>query len=573
MCCREGRKKHGIENMENERNQNFGNSVKSAFFHYVVVLIRLFLLLWVLFIAVNLYVIVHGNKEANRVVNRALSQDVNAYLTFLNTFHNNALLDSYVAGGTGKEDVYKLFYDFFRGRTCRALFYVLDSSANILMTNAWQAGPNYLSAGGLHKQFFQSLLGTDDIRGYTSHENRLGYGGIVFTFGKQLRLKDGGSCFVLFELLSDDIVALLSNYEIRTIILKDAYNTVVATNNPSVEDRWGRFAARKTFFIDYVLYETSLEGTALSIVTLTSMAMIRNVIFYGALLILLFSLLILFMMNVLATSVADKLSEPVSKLKKAIAEFEHGNMDYTFELEGNDEFRYLSNQYSELIKKVKNLIEQNAEISNQTRLAEIRQLQAQFDPHFIFNVLQIIYYTNYDDPVKSNQIIELLAGMLRYSIGSKVIQVQMKEDIRYIKTYLELQKIRLEDRLEYDIAVSKPLYECYVPKLILQPLVENCIKYGLHHKEKLSICITGSLRKNIAVIHVKDNGAGIPFRELNVLRSQLDYKTLPPTEHFGLLNTHYRLRLTYGFPYGIQIKSKENLGTDIMLIFPAKREA
>jgi len=563
--------------MKYEKGRNFKASVKSAFFHYVAVLTELFFALWVVFIVCNFYIVLRGNIKTNAKLEAFFSKEIADYSSFFEFAAADASFQSYARHRDNEVVLYKTFYDFNRGRQCKCLFYVLDCNADILITNAWQMGENYAAHNTMHKQFLKSVDVSGGIVGYTSHEKRVGTGGIVYTVGKKI-VFDEYSLFIVFEFLEADLLSVLSDYDLHIIILKDDYDTVLVANYHGIKDTWNRFVYEKGFIpsmvsvnkTDYLIAQSTLRGTAVTLVTLTPVTMLEHSILYGILVIVLFSILILAMMNTLASSVAEKLSKPVIRLKNAISEFQTGNLDFTLRLENNDEFQYLSNQYMELVNEIKKLIDQNMEITDRTRLAEIRLLQAQFDPHFLFNVLQTIYCTNYENPLKSNQIIDLLARLLHYSLGGKEMQVEMQEDLRYIKTYLELQKIRLEDKLSYSICISEELNTCRIPKLLLQPLVENCIRYSCH-KEMLSITIIGTAVDGIAVLHVKDDGDGISDKDLNKLYQKLNLERIPASEHLGLLNTHYRIRLTYGAPYGITIKSAPSIGTDIRLDFPIRR--
>jgi len=563
--------------MKYEKKHNFNASVKSAFFHYVAVLTELFFALWLIFILGNLYVVVHSNVRTNATLKAFFSKEIANYMLFFESAASAASFQAYARYESDEVELYKILYDFNRGRQCKCLFYVLNRDADILVTNAWQAGENYAAHNAMHKQFLQSVDASDEPVGYTSHEKRIGGNDIVYIFGKKI-VFDVHSLFIVFELQEAPVLSAFSGYDSHIVILKDGYDTVLAANHHGIKDSWNRFTYNASFIpsiisvnkTDYLIAQSALSGTDITLVTLTPVTMLERIILYGILVIVLFSILILAMMNMLASSVAERLSKPVIQLKNAIAEFQAGNFDYTLRLENNDEFQYLSNQYMELVKEIKALIDQNMEISNQTRLAEIRLLQAQFDPHFLFNILQTVYCTNYENPSKSNQIIDLLASLLHYSLGGKEMQVEMQQDLQYIKTYLELQKIRLEDKLQYSIYISEELNTCMIPKLLLQPLVENCIRYSCH-KETLSIAISGTAVDGIVVLHVKDDGDGISDKDLRKLHEKLNCERVPASEHLGLLNTHYRLRLMYGAPYGITIKSTSTEGTDIRLDFPFRR--
>lgn len=223
------------------------------------------------------------------------------------------------------------------------------------------------------------------------------------------------------------------------------------------------------------------------------------------------------------------------------------------------EQNYLKLQLSERKYKLENM--------------ELIALQSQINPHFLFNTLHTIYWEvikigGYDcKPIK---MIENLSSILDYSLTTPTNTVSMDNEIRYTKTYLEIQITRYADKFEVIWDYSDDIKDVSTIKLLIQPLVENCIHHGINNKtteEKGKIKIRISTNNNLVFIAIIDNGAGIEADKLKEIQSKL-HSSYDSSNHIGLFNTNKRLKITYGDDYGIHINSRFGLGTVIYIRFP-----
>jgi two-component system sensor histidine kinase YesM len=150
-------------------------------------------------------------------------------------------------------------------------------------------------------------------------------------------------------------------------------------------------------------------------------------------------------------------------------------------------------------------------------------------------------------------------------------EVTIKEDMEYTQNYLEIQKYRFGNRLNYILNVPEAVKECIVPKLVIQPIIENAIKYGFKDCQHLMVEMEISLYEEQLSIVIYNNGAGIQEDTLTEIRQRLDSKT-NRSEHSGLYNVNRRIHLMYGDLYGLEIMSKENEGTVVKIILPVHRK-
>ncbi|MEG1520235.1 MAG: histidine kinase, partial [Clostridia bacterium] len=212
-----------------------------------------------------------------------------------------------------------------------------------------------------------------------------------------------------------------------------------------------------------------------------------------------------------------------------------------------------------------NLIEINNQKTKQNFLSEIKQLEMQLNPHFLFNTLENIRYSISFDPEGAKSMVVNLSEILRYSING-IQEITFGEDVEYLK----IIKARFKNNFEYKFDISEKANNIIIPKLILQPLIENSVKYGYGEKEVLSISIKAKVVDDELKIEIADNGVGIEKDKLEEINDMLQKKT-NNSEHIGLYNVNRRLQLLYGEKYGLKIFSKTGFGTTIKLVMGIKK--
>ena len=175
-------------------------------------------------------------------------------------------------------------------------------------------------------------------------------------------------------------------------------------------------------------------------------------------------------------------------------------------------------------------------------------------------------------------MITALSSFLRIGLNKGKKFIQIREEIRHIESYLKIQKFRYDDILEYSIEIENSLYDMRILKLLLQPLVENALYHGIKYKrEGGSIRIRGYEKDNNIILQVIDNGVGMDENKLNKIKAVIENTSLENSDiirtngdSFGLYNVAERIRLYYGNEYGLDIVSRENVGTTVTIILPAE---
>ena len=279
-------------------------------------------------------------------------------------------------------------------------------------------------------------------------------------------------------------------------------------------------------------------------------------------------LLIVFISHYIPLSI----SRPITELVEVTQQVSQGNLQVRSHVNTGVEAKQLSESLNTMIDKINALLEQVKKEQIRIRKAEFELLQAQINPHFLYNTLDSIrakaLAAQNED---TGEMIVLLGKLLRWSSGTTDKFITLEDELEYIDTYLRLQKYRYEDRLEVNIQIPDEYLDDFIPKLILQPLVENVIKHAFADKEdKGFIGIVASEKEGKRLeITIFDNGKGIEKDTLQEICEKLNQQVLQDEfKSIGLQNVQARLKLLFGEEYGLAIKSTAGIGTAVKVTFP-----
>ncbi|ADL43103.1 integral membrane sensor signal transduction histidine kinase [Caldicellulosiruptor obsidiansis OB47] len=291
---------------------------------------------------------------------------------------------------------------------------------------------------------------------------------------------------------------------------------------------------------------------------------------FGLILInLLVSLLLMLLFSKLIT-------DRIAILNKKVNEISHGNLDAQINILGNDEIGQLTENIKTMAKNIKNLIDQVylAEIQKQQIIAKQREIQLemlcnQINPHFLFNTLESIRMKAFcTGQHEIAHVVYLLSDLLRKSLEMTTDLISLEKEIEIVKEFLEIQKFRFGDKINYKIEVQENLFSSKVLPFIIQPLVENSIRHGIEPMiGKGSIEVKVFEEDEVIKIIVADNGVGMSKEKLEELLSSLDGKD---KSHVGLKNVYHRLRLFYGDEARIYIDSELSKGTNVKIQIPKR---
>jgi len=346
-----------------------------------------------------------------------------------------------------------------------------------------------------------------------------------------------------------------------------------------------RFAGTKGQFVDtgqgrsvFVVYTISAQTgwfvvgqVPLAEITRDA-AQIRNLIFASGILSVIVAISLYFYLTY-------RMTRPIQILKNKMRQAASGYLEAKVQIDGTDEIADLGQSFNIMLEQIKELLDRSIEEQKQIKLAELRTLQAQINPHFLYNTLDSIVWMA--EARKNDQVIRLvqaLSHFFRISLSKGRDVISIEEEIEHIRNYLVIQQMRYRDILDYDIQVDPDILNRQVLKMTLQPLVENALYHGIKNKRGKGRIEIRGWRNNPHVIclQVTDNGIGMAPERLEEIRRSLsrgiEIQSASPEEirhqGFGLRNVHQRIRLYYGEPFGLQIESSYMTGTSVILKIP-----
>ncbi len=283
--------------------------------------------------------------------------------------------------------------------------------------------------------------------------------------------------------------------------------------------------------------------------------------------------IILFIVAIfLAIMVSNSIVKPIQALKNNMIEVSKGNLRSYYEVKNNDEISILGKVFNQMLSMIENLINQVVDTQSQKRNAEFRALQSQINPHFLYNTLDTLQWKALEyNAFEVADMINSLSKFFRISLNGGKEFITIEDEIEHVRNYLEIQKIRYQDKISYKVSVDSLVNKALVPKLIIQPLVENSIYHGLKpKKDGGNIYINVYLKEENVFIEVIDNGIGISTSKLEFIRKNLSLSI--ESDHYGLYNINERLKLTFGEKYKMEIESGASSQTTVLLKIPMINE-
>lgn len=280
--------------------------------------------------------------------------------------------------------------------------------------------------------------------------------------------------------------------------------------------------------------------------------------------------LLLLLVIILSYYIPRSITMPITRISRVTNQVAKGNLSVRAAAESGAEARMLSDSLNAMIDKINELLDQVTTEQIRLRKAEFELLQAQINPHFLYNTLDtIVWLAEAGDQKRVVSMVGNLSDFFRTSLNQGKDIISIREELAHVRSYLEIQQVRYQDILRYEITVPEDLYEYKIPKITIQPLVENALYHGIKNKRgQGTITITGERSENGFVLYVRDNGIGMTQERLNEVRAGIQKLSYTGKEIYGLYNVNERIRLNFGETYGISIESTYGEGTCVSISLP-----
>lgn len=275
----------------------------------------------------------------------------------------------------------------------------------------------------------------------------------------------------------------------------------------------------------------------------------------------------------LSSLISRNITLPIQRLRDSMAKVQEGDFETAdVEVVSGNEIGSLTTSFNVMTHRIQELMEQNIYEQKEKRKSELKALQSQINPHFLYNTLDSIIWMA--EGKKNEEVVLMtasLARLLRQSISNEDELVPIGQEVEYARSYLTIQKMRYKDKLEFQIDVAPEISNIMIIKLVLQPIIENAIYHGLKYKESIGLLIVhGYAQDNHAVLEIIDNGIGMDEETLEHIFEK--HKVNYHSNGVGVYNVQKRLQLYYGSDYGITYKSRVGEGTMATITIPMNQE-
>lgn len=276
--------------------------------------------------------------------------------------------------------------------------------------------------------------------------------------------------------------------------------------------------------------------------------------------------------GVLTVLVSSSLSRPLENLMYTIQEIKTGDTKLRAEVEKNDEIGELGRNFNEMLDQMDELKEKEYQAKQLLDQAEYKALQAQINPHFLYNTLDTMSsIAELKNCVEVSRLSQSLSNIFRYSLNMKEPFSTVGQELMHLKNYIYVMSVRMQNQIQYVFEIDEGVQTDKLPRLSLQPLVENAINHGLRNKRgEKKVQIRVALQGEELLISVADNGVGMDASKMNESLEKNEITYVEKGSSIGLHNINARLKMLYGEQYGIHIESKIGEGTHVYMSLPRR---
>jgi hypothetical protein len=527
---------------------------------------------FILIVFVNIY---KNNNTYSLNSREKLESILNSYIENTNHIVDEVDIEDFQSNKQYKVDVIEGVYNFLNQKNIKAQFYIFDNNLDILYSTERSEDKKNLIK-------YQVTGSKSNFMGESSN--------IIYIYGGNgVDNTPISSYLIVKPIIRDDEILGMCAYELElknldavfnntnsTVLLVNKFHRVIYSNSRRFVDDRNKIIKnfrdrRGLIFNDGELIYISRNKVDYAdtwIYVITDCSIYLNI----SIIMLLLIIAVTIIMSAAISSSAGKFSAKktaiIYQLIDALKQVEDGKLDINLDIESDDEFKSIGHSFNMMLGSIRHLIERHDKMALENNMAIVQMMESQFNPHFLFNTLESIRYLVKFNPKVADKTVVNLSKLLRYSIQNTVDTVRFKEEFDFVKRYIEIMKVRFGERLEFNDNISDDVKEVSVPKMIIQPIVENAVKYGFgENVEALRVEISAYIEDEKLYIIVKDDGVGIDKDLLKDLVFNLNEK-YNSSDHIGLYNVHKRIELLYGIDYGLEINSEVGKGTKVVLVLP-----
>lgn len=513
------------------------------------------------------FVFLTGSKKSAQQEIQRIAKEIKSALVqgeqCLDFFESSLDIQTYMKSKDYKGEVHKSFFERKRQLHIQPEIYLFNAQTELLFTTE-----NYLEDRA------KSLL---NINYKLDLENPAGLQ--LFRFRKDgvhdaeaylwRRLATGETLLLVYK--DTAFISVLNSNS--KVILSDKFLSILAENTSLFQSGFGKRLSFNEKMESYISYQNERYYLLKQPIEFGLEVLLFQSVedLFSNLQIILFSCLIIFLIFILviamsAKQFADKKTKVIYEIVDFLREHKERGFDEPLLLSAEDELGIIADTYNEMIASMQSLMQRNIESSKETSKAKLKQLESEFNPHFLFNTLENIRYMIKLDPSIANDMILCMCNLLRYSISDSEDTVPLHVDLQHTLDFLKILQYRFSTSLEYSIEGELLQNNRSVPKLILQPIIENSVKYGMQKHNQLRLRIYAEENEDFFLLCIQDDAGGIEEDTLQKIQKNLELGNR--SKHIGIANVHHRLQLMYGKSYGVSLEVLPNQGTIVQLKLP-----
>ncbi|MEK4566909.1 sensor histidine kinase [Alkalihalobacillus sp. FSL R5-0424] len=411
----------------------------------------------------------------------------------------------------------------------------------------------------------------------------------LISFGSYLRSVNSQNAYLIISIREQQISSLLENYQAddgSEYFLTDGEGTVyssvdqgmitrtlpydVNSNEQQIVERNGEkffLVTRPVAYSDwrlvnFVPYNESIGNiNRMNKLTITTQGVLLFIFLIGLIILV------------------RELTKPLMELRSVTKSVEQGDLSQRAKMYGNNDITHLSSSFNEMLDTVEEMIDQVRVQEHAKRNAELEMLQAQINPHFLFNALNTIrMQTMLNGDKQSADLIQSLSSLLRMTVNRNNSFITLEEEIETNQHYIKLMNFRHQHTIKLELDLCDRASHISVPRFFLQPIVENAIIHGHSHGETTITIKAGINNLGQLILHISDNGRGMSEETMNSIKEKLTQKTADhqTSNHhsfngIGIQNVYQRMKLIYGDHFTMDIRSTESVGTSYLFCIPIKK--
>lgn len=271
--------------------------------------------------------------------------------------------------------------------------------------------------------------------------------------------------------------------------------------------------------------------------------------------------------------VSRSLSRPLEEMTKTVKRIQSGETQLRMENLKQDEVGELGQSFNNMLDRIEGLIAKEYENKLLLNRAEYQALQAQINPHFLYNTLDTMSsIAEIQNCSQVSALCQSLAGIFRYSLNMKEPFSTVAQEMVHLKNYIYVMNVRMQNQVQYEFEIEDVVLQDTLPRISIQPLVENAVNHGLRNRKgEKRVSVSARAEDKSLVIQVEDNGVGMTKEKIAALYQE-DESREDKSKSIGILNIHRRMKLLYGEAYGVEIESEPDKGTRVSLRIPRRRQ-